>query len=56
VLRSYHPGTSIEHIQEKTGWPLRLAPDVRLTRPPAEEELRLIRSLDPQGFWTRAAV
>jgi glutaconate CoA-transferase subunit B len=56
VLRSYHPGTSVEHIQEKTGWPLRVAPDVRVTRPPAEEELRLIRSLDPHGFWTRAAV
>ncbi len=54
VLRSYHPGTTIEAIQEQTGWPLRVSPSVEETPSPTTEELTLIRRLDPQGFWTRA--
>src|SRR5579875_3919991 len=52
LLQSYHPGSSIEQVQEQTGWPLRLAPDCAETPPPSEEELRLIRACDPQGVWT----
>ncbi|QBD80144.1 CoA-transferase [Ktedonosporobacter rubrisoli] len=52
LLQSYHPGTSIEQVQEQTGWQLRLAPDCRETEPPSAEELRLIRSCDPEGVWT----
>ncbi len=54
VLRSYHPGGSIETIREQTGWPLRVAADVAETPSPSPEELKLIRALDPDGFWTRA--
>lgn len=53
VLQSYHPGTSIEQVQEQTGWKLRLAADCAQTIPPSDEELRLIRACDPQGVWTR---
>lgn len=53
LLQSYHPGTSIEQVQEQTGWPLRLAPGCAETVPPSTEELRLIRSCDPDGVWTR---
>ncbi|HEY7127431.1 MAG TPA: CoA-transferase [Ktedonobacterales bacterium] len=53
LLRSYHPFTSVEHIQANTGWPLRLAPDLAPTPEPTPEELRIIRECDPQGFWTR---
>jgi glutaconate CoA-transferase subunit B len=52
LLQSYHPGSSIEQVQQQTGWPLRLAPDCAETVPPSEKELRLIRSCDPQGVWT----
>ncbi len=55
VLRSRHPGVTVERIQEQTGWPLRLAPTVGETPSPTGRELQLIRTLDPQGFWTRAA-
>jgi len=55
VLRSHHPGVTVAQIREQTGWPLRVASDVRETPPPTAAELQLIRSLDPQGFWTRAA-
>lgn len=53
MLQSYHPGTTIEQVQEQTGWPLRLAPDCAETVPPTPEELRMIRASDPQGVWTR---
>ena len=55
VLRSHHPGVSIERIREQTGWALRVAPEVHETPPPSARELQLIRTLDPQGFWTRAS-
>lgn len=53
LLQSYHPGTTIEQVQEHTGWPLRLAADCAPTVPPSEEELRVIRECDPEGVWTR---
>jgi len=52
LLQSYHPGTSVEQVQAQTGWPLRLAPDCAETKPPSNDELRLIRECDPQGVWT----
>ena len=53
ILRSVHPGTTIEDILENTGWNLKLASEIDETRPPTQTELRIIRKLDPQGFWTR---
>ncbi len=52
LLHSYHPSTTIEQVQEQTGWPLRLASDCAETVPPSEHELRVIRECDPQGVWT----
>jgi len=53
LLQSYHPGTSVEEVQNHTGWPLRLADGCVETVPPSTEELRVIRECDPQGKWTR---
>src|SRR5207248_8733296 len=53
VLQSYHPGTTVEEVQAKTGWTLRLADDYTETVPPSAEELKVIRECDPQGKWTR---
>ncbi|OLD10289.1 MAG: CoA-transferase [Chloroflexi bacterium 13_1_40CM_3_70_6] len=53
VLASYHPGASVERIRERTGWALRVAPDVRETALPGAEVLGIIRAYDPEGFWTR---
>jgi glutaconate CoA-transferase subunit B len=52
-LASYHPFTTPRDVQAATGWPLRLAEDLRPTPPPTDDELRLIREADPHGFWTR---
>lgn len=53
VLRSYHPGESVESVRAETGWDLRVAPDVHATPLPTEKELFIIRRYDPKGFWTR---
>jgi hypothetical protein len=51
TLSSLHPGFTVEQIQERVGWPLRVASDLQQTEPPMQEELRLIREeLDPQGL------
>ncbi|MDQ2906633.1 MAG: CoA-transferase [Chloroflexota bacterium] len=52
LLKSYHPGTTIEHVREQTDWPLRLAPDCAETVPPSADELQVIREYDAQGVWT----
>jgi glutaconate CoA-transferase subunit B len=52
TLLSYHPRVSLEQIQHETEWTLRVASDLRQTPPPSAEELAIIRSYDPTGFWT----
>jgi glutaconate CoA-transferase subunit B len=51
VLRSYHPGTTVEQVRANTGWDLRVAPDVHETPPPTAAELEVIRTYDPHGQW-----
>ncbi|MBI4483357.1 MAG: CoA-transferase [Acidobacteria bacterium] len=51
-LASVHPGSSVEEVRWQTGWELKVAPDVTQTPPPNQEELRIIRRYDPEGFWT----
>ncbi len=53
VVRSYHPGQTVESVRVETGWDLRAAADVHETPPPTDKELAVIRRYDPQGFWTR---
>jgi glutaconate CoA-transferase subunit B len=45
TLTRVHPGVSVEQAREATGWPLRVADDVRETEPPSESELSALRSL-----------
>jgi acyl CoA:acetate/3-ketoacid CoA transferase beta subunit len=52
-LASVHPGVSVDEVLAATGFPL-VADDVPETRPPTDEELRLIREiLDPKGLRDR---
>jgi len=47
-LTGFHPGTTIQRIQAKTGFELLVAPDVHETIPPTAEEVRLLREvIDP---------
>ncbi len=52
ILTALHPGVSVEQARENTGWELKAAPQLRVTEPPSEEELRILREeLDPQGIY-----
>ncbi|MGQ9502214.1 MAG: CoA-transferase subunit beta [Anaerolineae bacterium] len=49
-LASLYPGCTVENVQEQIGWPLRMADELDMIAPPAEEELRILRQeLDPAG-------
>ena len=52
TLSSRHPGITVDQIKNETGWPLRVASDVRETLPPTEAELAAVRKYDPKGVWT----
>jgi glutaconate CoA-transferase subunit B len=54
TLTALHPGCSAEQACANTGWPLKIAPELRKTEPPSEEELRILREeLDPQGIYIK---
>jgi glutaconate CoA-transferase, subunit B len=51
TLTSLHPGCTVEQVQEKIAWPVRIAEDLQTTPPPSVEELRIMREeLDPSGM------
>lgn len=55
-LESLHPGTSLEEVQEQTGFELLASGEVPETDPPTREQLRLLRDvIDPEGFYIRRA-
>src|SRR5579863_5620371 len=52
-LASIHRGIRVEEVLSRTGWPLRVAGDLTVTPEPSEDELRVIREIDPDHFWTK---
>lgn len=53
-LTALHPGRTVEQAQANTGWPLKVAADLRVTEPPGDDELRLLREeLDPTGIYLK---
>jgi glutaconate CoA-transferase subunit B len=53
-VASIHPGVEAEEVKRRTAWPVAFAPNCTRTPEPTDEELRVIREVDPQGFWTSA--
>ncbi len=48
TLTALHPGVSVAEVQANTGWPLKVAENLRHTEPPGADELRILREdLDP---------
>ena len=45
VLTDVHPGVDVEQVRAATGWPLKIADQVRTTEPPTAEELAALRAL-----------
>jgi glutaconate CoA-transferase subunit A len=51
VLESLHPGVSLDHVREQTGFSPRISPSLSETALPSPETLRLIREeIDPLGM------
>ena len=46
TLTNIHPGQEIDEIRARTGWDLKISEDLRLTQPPTEEELAVLRELE----------
>jgi glutaconate CoA-transferase, subunit B len=56
-LRSVHPGVEVADVIDDFPWELHTAADVgagsvTTTPEPTTEELELVRTFDPDGFWT----
>ncbi|HLC04694.1 MAG TPA: CoA-transferase [Anaerolineales bacterium] len=51
VLTAVHLGVDTAQAQEKTGWPLKIAPELRVTDPPTEGELMILNELDPDRIY-----
>jgi glutaconate CoA-transferase, subunit B len=47
-----NPGVSREQLQDNTGFALEFAPHLGVTEPPTDQELRLVRELDPERLYT----
>ena len=53
ILTAVHEDREPEQAVANTGWTLMVAPDLCRTKPPTDEELRIIRKLDPDGDYLR---
>ena len=51
-VETVHPSVDPDDVRARTGWPVRVAEPLARTPEPTTAELRIIRSLDPRGFWT----
>jgi glutaconate CoA-transferase subunit B len=49
VLTDIHSEVRVDDVRQATGWPLRVAPDVRVTEPPTDVELAALRRLREAG-------
>lgn len=52
TLTALHPEKTVDEVFENTGWRIKLASDLRITEPPEEAELKILREeLDPTGIY-----
>ena len=47
-LLALHPGVTVERVRENTGFEVLVSPSLTTTKPPTEEELSILRMLDPK--------
>jgi glutaconate CoA-transferase subunit B len=56
ILTALHPGKTAEQARENTGWDLKASPNVRITDPVTDRELKILREeLDPTGIYLKGA-
>ena len=51
-LLALHPGVTADQVQANTGFELLIAADLSVTEPPTENELAVLRHLDPDRLYT----
>jgi glutaconate CoA-transferase, subunit B len=51
-LLALHPGVTADKVQENTGFALLIEADLPTTDPPSENELAVLRHLDPERLYT----
>ncbi len=51
-IQALHPGIDIDEVKERTGFELIIPDDLPRTEPPSQEELRILRELDPDKRYT----
>jgi glutaconate CoA-transferase, subunit B len=49
---SLNPGVTRDELQDNTGFHLNFAPRLGVTEPPTDQELDLLRELDPDRLYT----
>jgi glutaconate CoA-transferase subunit B len=47
IVTSIHPGVKVEDIKQNTGWDIKISQDLEVTKEPSENELAILRKLDP---------
>ena len=47
-LLALHPGATVEQVRENTGFEVLVSPTLTTTKPPTDEELSILRMLDPK--------
>lgn len=45
ILEAVHPGSSLEEVEENTGFPLKISPSIRMTPLPTDRELFTLRTV-----------
>jgi glutaconate CoA-transferase subunit B len=47
-IEATHPGVTVQQMRDNTGFELGEAATVAVTEPPTDDELTLLRALDPE--------
>jgi len=56
TLVALHPGATVEQARENTGWNLKIADKLEITKAPTAEELDILRNdLDPHGIYLKGS-
>jgi glutaconate CoA-transferase subunit B len=56
ILTALHPGKTVEEAQANTGWALKVAEKINVTKPITKKELKILHEeLDPTGIYLKSA-
>lgn len=53
-LETIHPGVTVDMVKDATGWEMKIASDLRETPEPTEEQLAIVRRIDPTAHFLSA--